>query len=239
MKRSALVLFAAPFLVLAFAKTASAQDACPKPRIISVIGTAEINIPPDEVTLRMGIDTRDRDLSVAKAKHDERSRKVISLARSAGVDEKDISTTMLNMEPDYSEEKIPKFLGYEVSQTIAITLKDLSKYEMLMTKLLDAGVNRVSGIDFHLGDPRKAREEARAKALHAAKEKAVAMAAVLGQTVGKPWAISEEGSRWAGLNASANAVNGRSLAQIQDFDSTIAPGQVTIRVSVEVSFQLE
>jgi len=204
-----------------------------------VIGTAEIYLPPDEVTLTLGIETNDKELALAKSKHDARSKKVISLARSSGVDSKDISTSMLTMEPDYSEEKVPRFLGYEVSQTIVITLKDLSKYESFVTKLLDAGVNRVNGVNFHLGDPRKVREEARAKALGAAKEKAVAMAAVLGQTVGKPWAISEEGSRWAGLNASANAVNGRSIAQMQDSDSTIAPGQVTIRVSVDISFQLE
>jgi len=243
MNRSALILCVAPFLVLAFAQTASAQDACPKPRLISVTGTAEINLPPDEVTLRMGIDTQDKDLAVAKSKHDARSKKVIALARSVGVEEKDISTTMLSMEPDYSEEKVPRFLGYEVSQTIAITLKDLSKYESLMTKLLDAGVNRVNGVDFHLADPRKVREEARAKALRAAKEKAVAMAAELGQTVGKPWEISETGPTWPNLNLSANfaggVVGGPIGNEARTSDSTVAPGQVTVRVSVNVSFQLE
>jgi uncharacterized protein YggE len=241
MNRSVLVLFAAPFLMIASAQTANAQDACPRPRLISVTGTAEINLPPDEVTLRMGIDTRDKDLSVAKSKHDERSKKVISLARSLGVEAKDISTTMLSMEPDYSEEKIPRFLGYEVSQTIAITLKDLSKYESLMTKLLDAGVNRVGGINFHLGDPRKIREEARAKALRAAKEKAVAMAAELGQTIGKPWEISEAGTGWSGISGfgMANTVGGIAGHQAEDQDSTVAPGQVTIRASVNVSFLLE
>lgn len=239
MNRSALVLFAAPLLVLASAQSSGAQDACPDPRLISVTGTAEINLPPDEVTLRMAIDTQDKDLAVAKSKHDARSKKVIALARSVGVEAKDISTTMLSMEPDYSEEKVPRFLGYEVSQTIAITLKDLSKYESLMTKLLDAGANRVNGVDFHLADPRKVREEARAKALRAAKEKAVAMAAELGQTVGKPWEISEEDSGWRGSNLTANASFGMPSHQVADSDSTVAPGQVTIRVSVNVSFQLE
>jgi uncharacterized protein len=239
MNRFALVLFAAPFLFPASIRTACAQDTCPKPRLISVIGTAEINLPPDEVTLTMGIEASDKELTVAKSKHDARSKKVISLARSAGVEAKDISTSMLSMGPDYSEEKVPRFLGHEVSQTIVITLKDLSKYESLMTKLLDAGVNRVNGIDFHLGDPRKVGEEARAKALRAAKEKAVAMATELGQTIDKPWEISEENSGWAGRGATANAVFGYAHAQAQDSDSTVAPGQVTIRASVHVSFLLE
>lgn len=239
MNHSARMFLFASLLILLSVQTLRAQDACPKPRLISVTGTAEINLPPDEVTLRMGIDTQDKDLAVAKSKHDARSKKVIALARSVGVEAKDISTTMLSMEPDYSEEKVPRFLGCEVSQTIAITLKDLSKYESLMTKLLDAGVNRVSGIDFHLADPRKIREEARAKALHAAKEKATAMAAELGQTIGKPWEIIEAESGWHGSGETANSVGRYAAPQVSDSGSSVAPGEVTIRVSVNVSFLLE
>ena len=43
------------------------------------------------------------------------SRKVFGLARDAGVEAKDIETSTLRMGADYSEEKVPKFLGYEVS----------------------------------------------------------------------------------------------------------------------------
>jgi len=239
MNRSALVLLAAPFLVLVSTRTACGQDACSKPRLISVTGTAEINLPPDEVTLTLGIETLDRDLAVTKSKHDGRSKKVISAALAAGVESKDISTTTLSITPEYSEEKVPRFLGYEVSQTIEITLKDLPKYETLITKFIEAGVNRVRDIDFHLGAPQKIREQARAKALHAAKEKAVAMAAELGQTVGKPWEISEVNPTWGGLNLQSNAVSGYAPPRTNDSDSTVAPGEVSIRASVYVSFLLE
>ena len=239
MNRFALALFAVPFLFLASIQTACAQDTCPKPRLISVTGIAEINLPPDEVTLTLGIEANDKELAVAKSKHDARSKKVISVARSAGVDSKDISTSLLSMGPDYSEEKISRLLGYAVSQSIVITLRDLSKYESLMTKLLDAGVNRVNGVNFRLGDPRKIREEARAKALRAAKEKAVAMAAELGQTIGKPLEIDED-PEWSGPNAQANAIFLKlSDALPQGAESTVAPGQVTVRASVHVRFQLE
>ncbi len=72
---------------------------------------------------------------------------------------------------------MPRFLGYEVSQTTTITLRDLSKYESLMIKLLEAGTNRVDGINFGVSETRELRDQARSRAIRDAKEKAIAMAA--------------------------------------------------------------
>jgi uncharacterized protein YggE len=136
--------------------------------------------------LNLGVESRDKDLSVAKSQNDARIKKVFGLARDAGIEPKDISTSTLRMGANYSEEKVPKFLGYEVSQTTTITLKDLSKYESLMTKFLEAGINRVNDINFGVRETRKYRDEARSKAIRAAKEKAAAMAAEFGQPLGGP-----------------------------------------------------
>lgn len=87
--------------------------------------------------------------------------------------------------------------------------------------------------------------EARSQAIAAAKEKATAMAKELGQAVGKPWDISEEGDYSDRLNFAAlsGGVNGRyaynSGGSGGGGDSTVAPGQVTVRASIRVSFQLE
>jgi uncharacterized protein YggE len=231
---------ATTLLSLVFAAATLAQDNCPRPRLISVTGTAEIQVAPDEAVLRLGIETSNKDLAYAKSQHDTRVKKVMALAQSAGVEAKYIQTSELTMGPEYTDDRYRQLLGYEVSQTIAITLKDLSKYEALMTRLLGAGVNRVDGIDFRVAEPRKHKDEARAKAIRAAREKAVAMAAELGQTIGKPWSISEESE-----NGMDQASLGRYRANVSrseestSEESTVAPGQVVIRASVSVSFLLE
>jgi uncharacterized protein len=233
------VLVAFMFLLplIAFAPVSTAQECGPRPRLVSVTGTAEINVAPDQVTMSLGIESRDKDLLVAKSKHDERVKKVIALAHNAGVEQKDIETSALRMAPNYSEEKVPRFLGYEVSQTMEITLKDLSKYEGLMTKLLEGGINRVDNVNFYVRETRKLKDEARLKAIRAAKEKAVAMATELGQTVGKPWEVSED-TGWNAFQATANSYASNSPRAVEE-ESTVAPGQVTIRASVRASFQLE
>jgi uncharacterized protein len=216
----------------------SAQDNCSHPRIISVTGNAEIKVAPDEASLTLGVDSHDKDLAIAKVDNDKRIKKLLNLAHAAGVDPKNIQTSALTMGPEYSDEKIPKLLGYQVSQTVTVTLTDLSKYEDLMTNSLRAGVNRVDGINFFVADPKKYREEARLQAVRVAREKAKAMAAELGQTIGKPWEVIEQ-SDYDAQDMNANFGGVHYKMPMQSAQSTVAGGEVTIRALVRVSFQLE
>jgi uncharacterized protein YggE len=215
-----------------------AQDNFSHPRIISVTGNAEIKVAPDQASLTLGVDSHDKDLAIAKVDNDKRIKKLLSLAHAAGVDPKNIQTSALTMGPEYSDEKIPKLLGYQVSQTVTVTLRDLSKYEDLMTNSLRAGVNRVNGINFFVADPKKYREEARIQAVRAAREKAKAMAAELGQAIGKPWEVTEQPDIDA-QDVTANFGFRNQMPMLQQEQSTVAGGEVTIRAIVRVSFQLE
>jgi len=215
--------------------TASAQDQRPHPRIITVTGTAEIKVPPDQVVLTFGIETTNQDVVMARDQNAERMKKVLALIRQAGVADKDVQTSELSMKPNLSEERTPRLLGYTVTEMITLTLKDLSKYESLMTSFLQAGVNRVDRIEFAVAEPRKYRDDARLQAIRIAREKAAAMAAELGQTIGKPWEIVEEEEPWfQQFNSSAGAQN-----TVSSSEESLASGLVVIRTTVRVSFQLE
>jgi uncharacterized protein YggE len=227
-----LCLFLVPLL--------SAQDTFSHPRIISVTGTAEIKVAPDQVTLTLGVDSHASDLAVAKADNDKRVRKLMNVVHAAGVAPKNIQTSALTMGPEYSDERIPKLLGYQVSQVVTVTLTDLSKYEDLMSNSLKAGVNRVDGINFFVADPKKHIEEARLQAVRAARDKAKAMAAELGQTIGKPWEISEGTDFGAGDLMTANFSSVRyKMPMQQEVVPSVAGGEINIRTFVRVSFQLE
>jgi uncharacterized protein YggE len=217
------------------------QDSCLHPRLISVSGTAETNVAPDEVILTVDVEGRDKDLAIAKSQHDRRVKKIIAETRNAGVEPKYIQTSSIQMNPSYSEEKVPRFLAYEITQTIQVTLKDLSKYESLVTKLIEGGVNRIDRVEFQVADSRKYKDETRLKAIRAAKEKATAMAAELGQTIGKPWEINEEieNSMYSYANTRVSGGGGVDYRSPTQSEPTVAPGQVSIRSSVRVSFQLE
>ena len=204
------------------------------------MGTSEINVPPDEVVLSFVIQSREKTLGEAKAQNDQRAKKVIALSHAAGVEQRDIQTSTLQMGPYYSEEKVPRLLGYKVWQDLTITSRtDPPKYESIMTRLLESGVDRVDDIDFRVAETRKLRDDARIKAIRAAKEKATAMASELGQTIGKPWSISEGGGINGLVNLTTKSNSSYSYAGGGEDQSTVAPGQVTISATVSEGSELQ
>jgi uncharacterized protein YggE len=219
--------------------------------LITVTGDADVKVVPDEVILILGVETWDKNLSIAKNQNDERAKKVLAFAKKMGVEEKHFQTDQINVEPRYTDGYTrADFIGFFVRKSIVITLKDTSKFEDLLTGELEAGATHVQGINFRTTELRKHRDQARALAIKAAQEKAIAMAKELGQKVGKPTSIREDysgwwswyGTRWGGgmaQNVAQNVMQNVGGGGPAPDDSTIALGQITVNARVTVTFELE
>ncbi len=221
----------------------------PAPRSVTTTGDAEVRVPPDEVVITLGVETSDKDLDRAKEENDRKVRQVLSVATRYGIEAQHIQTEHISIEPRYSDSYEQKdFIGYFVRKTVVITLRDIDKFEGLLSDVLKGGVNYVHGVEFRTTELRKHRDEARALAIRAAREKAQALAAELGQQVGQPLTIQEDqggwwssygawwGSRWGSVaqNVSQNT-GGGSLSP----DGTVAPGQISVNARVTVQFELK
>ena len=141
-------------------------------RLITVVGEAEVKVVPDEVIITMAVETSDPDLTEAKKANDARVRKVIGLTKQYGIEEKLVQTGQLSIEPRYrdSYEK-REFLGYFVRKRIVVQLKDINKFEDLLSSVLIDGVNYIEGIQFRRSDLERYKEQAQAEAVRAAREK--------------------------------------------------------------------
>jgi uncharacterized protein len=220
------------------------------PRLVNVTGEAEVRIVPDEVVLTLGIETSDNQLAVAKSQNDVIVRKVLALASEYGIKPEHIQTDYIGIEPRYPDGcyQLCDPIGYIVHKSMVITLRDLTKFENLLTSVLNAGVNYVQSIEFRTTELRKYRDEARALAIRAAQEKAAALAGELDQAIGKPQAIQEQQSGWwSGYSAWWGSRWGSAMTQntVQEYqgaslgvDSSVAPGQISVRANVSVSFEL-
>jgi uncharacterized protein YggE len=239
-------------LVAVFTLVAWSDDrAIPEERrLITVTGDADVRVVPDQVILTLGVETWDKNLNVAKEQNDEIVGRVLALASETGIDLDHVQTDYVSIEPRYRDGYYDErdFIGFFVRKTIVITLRDISKFESLLANTLDAGANYVQGIEFRTSELRQHRDEARALAVRAAEEKAIAMASELGQEVGEPYAIREEYSGWwSTYNAWWGARWGGGMAQnvIQEIGgsplagtSSVAPGQISVSARVSVSFEL-
>ena len=246
------VLLVIAVLALATAAWNQAEATAPTElRTVSVAGEAEVRVVPDEVVLTIGVETTHKDLNVATAENDVRIAQVLAVAQEHGVKTKHIQTDYVSIEPRYHDSYEKRgFIGYFVRRSVVITLRDLDHFEPLLADLLEGGANYVHGIQFRTTELRRHRDQARELAAEAAKEKAVALAGSLGQTVGDPLTISEERSGWYGwYGAWSGARWGSTMTQnvVQNVDSspylgqdsTLAPGQIAITARVTVQFDLQ
>ena len=221
------------------------------PRTITVSGEALVKVIPDEVEIRLGVETWDENLHAAKRKNDAAVKEVVAVAKEHGVESRDVQTDYMRIEPQYSSDSMqPKTLGYWVRKSIVITLDDLPEFEDLLTDALASGVTTVHGIDFRTTRLRQHRDTARSLAIQAAKEKAAAMAQGLGEVVGVPTSIREEyygwfswydyygwwGPRYGGIsqNVVQEVGGGESLQE-----GSLAPGEIGVRSTVSVTFELK
>ncbi len=223
-------------------------------RIISVTGTADIMVIPDEAVFSLAVETTNMDISKAKSENDAKIKKIKDIAKDMNIDPKYMVTDYINVNPKYtytnSGENV--FKGYTVHRGLIITLKDLKRFDELLTKLLEAGADYIQNVQFKTTQLRKYKDEARALAIKAAREKAEALAKELGQTVGKanniqeiqentysyygPWSSAGTGRGSNVLsNATSNAqVIGTQITNYEDF----SPGQIKVSAGVSVIFDL-
>ena len=237
-------------LILAISPSSRAQVLSgSSPNTISVTGEAEVRVVPDEVVLSLGVETFDKVLKVAKAANDNRIRQTVAIARAAGVPAEHIQTDYIGIEPRHVQHDVARdVVGFVVRKTVVIKLREIAGFEALLSSALEAGVTHVHGVEFRTTELRTHRDRARTLAMTAAREKATMLARDAGHTAGRVMSIAEAsygywssyGSGWGSrFGSSAQNVvqtfGGASLAT----DTTLAPGQISIRASVSAVFTLE
>jgi uncharacterized protein YggE len=247
---SRLKLFPLPLLLLLMPLVVAAQDAQQR-ATIDVQGSADVKVVPDQVFIVFGIETSDPDLAVSKSKNDERIKKLLALTKDLNIDPKYVQTDFISIEPwehELRDENRTMRLEYRVRKNIAVTLSDTAKFEELLSRALEGGVNHVHGIQFRTTELRKHRDHAREMAVQAAKEKASLLAGKLGRQVGPAVRISEYSggwyspySWWGGQGYGSNAMSQVSsqAGEASASEGTIALGQITVTANVSVSFALQ
>jgi uncharacterized protein YggE len=219
-------------------------------RSINVNGEAVIYVVPDEAIVRLGIETFDPSLSKAKAASDERGRDLVTAVRNVGVEEKNIQADHAEVEIVYPRDGVAAGIaGYRIRRAYAITLKDPRRLDDLITAALKNGANHLSGYELRTTELRKHRDEARKRAIQAAREKAEALARELSCEIGAPRSIGEGYYGWFGTRGSWGGWTGgpSQMSQNASFSApgdsgegnTLAPlGQIGVRAQVGVTFDL-
>ncbi len=163
------------------------------PQSVSVSGTGRSTVPPDRFTFSVGVQTVGDTVDAAVAENNRRVAAVIAALKKAGAAEGDIQTSNFNIWPqqDYQEGRLPRILGYQVSNNVSVRSTKVDTAGKLLGVAIAAGVNTSSGINFEVADPSRGRDEGLRKAFEDARAKAALLAQAAGRTLGPAILISE------------------------------------------------
>ena len=212
----------------------------PIANLVKVTGISEVKVVPDRAIIEVGVEKQSPSASEAKRSEDAAARRILASLSANEIDEKDVQTTWLSLEPRSYYRKQVRISYFVATQTLLVTVRDLTKLDHVLESLVQAGGNRIDGIVYETSDLRKYRDQARELAVKAAREKAEALAHALGQEIGKAQSIEEVPERefTAGGLLSKVAYESSRGKMLGPPAPSLAPGQRSIAASVIVAFEL-
>lgn len=229
MKKAALII------AMLFMGMSYAQEIKQVPQI-SVSGVGEIKVVPDQASITATVETKGNNAKDVKKENDKQMEAVLKIIKRMNLPASDYRTQRVSLNPIFDYEK--KKTTYKATQTVEITLKDLSKYDELMEGLVDQGINRIDNVVFQSSKVAQYQSDARKMAMKDAKLKAEDYVSVLGQKVGKAMTITDNSQ-----NHQPQPVYARMKTMAMDESGstreTLAEGEITITANVSVSFILE
>ncbi|MGA7809754.1 SIMPL domain-containing protein [Bradyrhizobium sp.] len=212
------------------------------PPAISVTGEASISVPPDLAEVDAGVATDGKTAREASEANNAAMTKVMQALKGANIDDKDIQTSRLSLQPQYAPNRpgsnvsgVNQITGYRASNRVTIKLHDVARVAGVIDTLVGAGANDVGNVNFMVEHASKLLDDAREKALADARRKAEIYAKAAGVALGSPLSISEGGGSFAPVFRAKMMMPAAAMAVAPP----VAQGEETLSVSVSVTWAIK
>ncbi|MDB5457670.1 MAG: hypothetical protein JWP92_3255 [Caulobacter sp.] len=242
LRRSAPVVLApaaalALLMVGAPAQAQTVADAAFRATTLNLSAFGETLIAPDMATISLGVQTEAPSAAEALRANGARMNQVVAALKKAGVADRDIQTSGLNINPQYvyEQNKPPRLTGYQASNQVTISVRDLTRLGQTVDATVTAGANTVGGISFGLQNPQAAEDAARLDAVKALQAKADLYARATGYKIVRLVSLGEGG----GYTPAPPPMPMYAMAKREMADSTpVSAGELKVRVDVNATYEL-
>lgn len=209
---------------------------------ITVTGEAKADQMPQVARFSASVSAFNADKQTAVNEVNTKMEKLVKDVKDFGIDSKDIQTQSVSVNEINNEAEImiypprPKTeKGWQVSNSITLTLRNIDKASGLTNLLQSSGATNVSGPSFSLDDTAEIQSDLLAEAIADAKQKAQKAAAAGGRKLGKMITVNEGYSYnpmpllWAGSAKMDSVVA----------DAPVEPGSERVSQTATVVFELK
>jgi len=202
---------------------------------LSVSG--EVTRVPDLANISAGVVTKAATASAALQENAVRMDRVIAALKRAGIADRDIQTSSINLNPEYRypENQSPQLTGYSASNQVTVRFRDIRNSGKVLDALVSEGANQISGPNMTIEHPEQALDEARAQAIANGRARADLYARSLGMRVVRVVSVSESG----GYYAPPPPPPAPMMASAERAYTKIEPGEQKLQVSLSMVFELQ
>ncbi|VVB87192.1 Uncharacterised protein [uncultured archaeon] len=202
---------------------------------ITVSGSAEKNVAPDTSSLSVGVVVEAPTAKEASNKNADSMNAVINELKNLGIQDKDIQTSFLSIQPVYKYNGTPTIEAYSASNNVQITTKMLDKLSDIIDRSTAAGANQIGGVSFSISreKQKELQQELLTEAVSDASSKAGNLAEKLNvRIIGVKTSSISDGGIIQPFVREVSIAEGKVATPVN-------PGETKVSLSVQVTYIVE
>ena len=219
--------------------SATTGDTTAPEHTITVGGVGKVTVTPDLAHVQLGVQILKPTAKAARDAAATAMSGVVAAVKKLGVADKDIQTTQVSLAAvyDYPANGSRVLRGYQLTNQVAVTVRDLSQLSDVVDNAVSAGATSVDGISFDVADRTALEAQARVAAAKDARAKADVYAQALGLAITGVASVSEQVSTpvWYAPSYSNMAAGGAA----DKVATPVQPGSTDVTINVQVSFLID
>jgi uncharacterized protein YggE len=217
---------------------------------IMVSGKGEAYAIPDIASFSFSVTEASESVESAQKMLDEKISKALDVLKQAEVAEKDIKTTGYNVYPKYEWNEVRCFaypcpvgknelVGYEVSQSITVKVREVKKVGDLVSKIGAVNVSSISGVEFTVDNREEYVAKAREEAITEAKAKAKILAKQLGVRLGKIMYYSDNNNYPVYYGEGIGGGRDMMISSVAPAKAELPQGETKITSEVSITYEIK
>lgn len=208
---------------------------------ITVSGEEKVKATPDIAEIRYSVYTQEEDAKSCQTTNAQDVDAVVSLLKGKGIDEKDIKTSNVGLNPIYDWNDGRKITGYEMTTEIVVSSVPIDEAGTIISDSVNAGINSIDSVQYQCSNFDELYAEALKNAITAAQKKADLMAEAGGKKVVAMTQVQELSSSDQAVAYASNNMKQMAVMEMDSADTgtSLMPGQVDVEAEVSVTFSIE
>lgn len=207
-------------------------------QVITVNASESVKVVPDMAQVIYGITTQSEDAGKCQEETAEKMNQLIATLKELGIEEKSIQTSNYDLNPRQDWNNNGAIVGYEMSAQVTVSDIPLDQVGDILSKSVSAGVNQVQSVTYLSSQYDASYQEALAKAVQAAQEKAQALADASGSTLGHAVRITEYGNNQAARYQNTMRASAKQEMAVEDA-MVMMPGEISVEANISVEFAIQ